>query len=284
MKLKLLILTILLLISGNVFAGGIFNVFPREIYQGDPIVIDVNKGVAVEGEIFNKKILFKKVNGSWEGLAGVDLLKKPGDYNLIIKIKDKSGQVHSFGKKIKVLKRKFIVQRFNVSKRYDTLSKKDLKRIRKEAKLIRALFKLNTPIVWKGKFVHPLGKKFYRVKGNRFGAKRIINGIPRKPHSGADYPTAKGTPVYAPNDGIVVLTGNHFFAGNSIYINHGGGLISMYFHLSKILVKKGQFVKKGEKIGEVGATGRVTGPHLHLGFYWLGNRIDPDKVLELPLK
>jgi len=283
-KLKLLILPILFLISSNIFANSVFTVLPKEVYQGDPILVTVNKALSVEGEFFDRKILFKKVGNEWEGIAGVDLLKKPGSYDLIVKIKDESGEVHNFGKKIVVLERKFFVQSFTVSKRYDSLSKVDLDRIGKEAKLIRALFKLNTPILWKGKFLHPLGKKFYGVKGNRFGARRIINGVSRKPHSGVDYPAAKGTPVFAPNDGKVVLQGNHFFAGNSVFINHGGGLISMYFHFSKIDVKDGQFVKKGDKIGEVGATGRVTGPHLHFGIYWLGIRVDPDKILELPVK
>jgi murein DD-endopeptidase MepM/ murein hydrolase activator NlpD len=110
-----------------------------------------------------------------------------------------------------------------------------------------------------------------------------MNGVlnPR-PHAGADYRAPEGAPVRAPASGRVVLTGDHFFAGNSIYIDHGQGLITMYFHLSEILVTDGQTVKKGdEPIGLVGKTGRVTGAHLHYGVYLNGARIDPSVFRKL---
>ena len=115
------------------------------------------------------------------------------------------------------------------------------------------------------------------IINSSFGRKTRLNGIlnPR-PHAGADYRAPEGAPVRAPASGVVILTGDHFFSGNAIYIDHGQGLISMYFHLSKILVEDGQEIKKGDgPIGRGGKTGMVTGAHLHYGVYLNGARIDP---------
>ncbi len=118
--------------------------------------------------------------------------------------------------------------------------------------------------------------------GGRFGARRIFNGEPRSPHSGADYRAPAGTPVYAAADGTVALTGEHFFSGRSVFIDHGGGLVTMYFHLRRIVVAEGEPVRRGEKLGEVGASGRATGPHLHFGVRWHGARVDPALLLGEP--
>ncbi len=257
---------------------------PAKPVEGDPVLVSVKgKAEKVDGYIFGKRVRFRKLKEGYYGIFGIDIEKKPGRYEFKLFWVDKDGEKKSEKIPVVVGYRYFALQRLTLSKKYDELTKQELRRIRHENSMIRALWKLNTPIKWFGPFDHPLGEKFRGVKGHRFGARRIINGIPRKPHSGADYPAPKGTPVYATNSGKVVLVGKHFFAGNSIYIDHGGGLISMYFHLSKILVKQGQVVKKGQLIGLVGATGRVTGPHLHFGVYWMGARLDPDKVLALPI-
>jgi murein DD-endopeptidase MepM/ murein hydrolase activator NlpD len=118
--------------------------------------------------------------------------------------------------------------------------------------------------------------------GGRFGARRIINGEPRSPHTGVDYAAGPGTPVLAVADGAVVLAEEHFFAGNSVFVDHGNGLISMYFHLSEISVAADQRVRRGQTLGRVGATGRATGSHLHFGLRWHGSRIDPSVLLAPP--
>ncbi len=281
---------VLMIVSGFLFLADAkiqaveINFYPSSISQGDPVLVSVKGDVnSVQGKIFGKKVLFKKVMGKWIAIFGVDILRKTGDYFFLLKWFDSKHHPHEEEWRIIVHRRIFPLQKFTVSKKYDKYTPAILNRIKRENSQIRALWKLNTPVKWEGRFLHPLGRKFYGVKGHAFGDRRIINGIPRKPHSGADYPVPRGTPVYAPNEGVVVLTGHHYFAGNSIYIDHGGGLISMYFHLSKIVVKKDQHVKKGQEIGRVGSTGRVTGPHLHFGVYWQGERIDPDKLLALPI-
>ncbi len=103
-------------------------------------------------------------------------------------------------------------------------------------------------------------------------------------HSGVDYALAVGSPVGAVADGTVVVAEDLFYTGNAVFIDHGDGLISMYFHFAELKVKPGQEVKKGEVLGLVGSTGRATGPHLHLGVRWHGARIDPQFLLEDPAK
>jgi len=118
-----------------------------------------------------------------------------------------------------------------------------------------------------------------------FGVKRIFNGKPAaQPHTGVDYATPLGSPVLAVADGVVVMAEDMFFEGNAVFINHGVGLISMYFHLSDIKVAVGEQVKKGHVLGRVGSTGRATGPHLFFGIRWHDARIDPRFVLEEPRK
>lgn len=115
-----------------------------------------------------------------------------------------------------------------------------------------------------------------------FGSVRVFDADHRSLHSGRDYPVPEGNTVKAVADGKVVLAGEQFFSGNSVFVDHGDGLVSMNFHLSSIAVKEGDVVKRGEALGRIGATGRATGPHLHLGLRWLGKRIDPALLLASP--
>src|SRR5512147_111046 len=137
------------------------------------------------------------------------------------------------------------------------------------------------------RFTLPLGAPATPLpKAEGFGAQWIFNGKPdsSEVHSGVDYALGPGTPVSAVADGTVVVAEDLFFTGNAVFVDHGNGLVSMYFHLSEIRVQAGQDVKKGEALGLVGSTGRVTGPHLHLGVRWHDARIDPRFLLEDPAK
>jgi murein DD-endopeptidase MepM/ murein hydrolase activator NlpD len=126
------------------------------------------------------------------------------------------------------------------------------------------------------RFELPIAAPLARLQSQgSFGKKRVFNGQPRSPHSGEDYRATTGTPVLAAAAGTVALAEEHFFGGNSVFIDHGDGLYTMCLHLSEILVKPGQQVKAGDRIGLVGATGRASGPHLHFGVRWHGARIDP---------
>lgn len=163
-------------------------------------------------------------------------------------------------------------QYLKVDERMVHLSAADRARTRRESAEVARLWALQT----RPRFALPLAPPLpAAVEGKNFGARRVLNGEPRSPHSGIDYKVGAGTPVLAVAPGRVVLIGDHFFAGRCVFVDHGGSLISMVFHLSRVLVEEGQEVKAGEILGEVGATGRATGPHLHLGFRWHGARVDP---------
>ncbi|MCB1032424.1 MAG: M23 family metallopeptidase [Acidobacteria bacterium] len=156
------------------------------------------------------------------------------------------------------------------------LSKTDLDRVQKENRRIGALWYQPGDRSFSLPLAPPLDEM---PPGGRFGSQRIINGSPNSAHSGADFAAIAGTPVKAVADGTVKLAEEHFFAGNSVFLDHGDELVSMYFHLSEILVKQGQQVRRGQVIAKVGSTGRSTGPHLHLGLRWHGAKVDPTLLL-----
>jgi murein DD-endopeptidase MepM/ murein hydrolase activator NlpD len=163
--------------------------------------------------------------------------------------------------------------------RHVHLSPEDLARSEREAARVAELWGRRTP----RRFTLPLAPPLAALPaGGRFGARRVINGEPRSPHTGADYAAAAGTPVLAVAPGRVVLAEEHFFAGKSVFIDHGDGLISMSFHLSGLAVAVGDEVAAGEIVGLVGSSGRATGPHLHFGLRWRGARVDPALLLAPP--
>jgi len=128
------------------------------------------------------------------------------------------------------------------------------------------------------RFIQPVAGPY----SSPFGLKRFFNGEARAPHAGLDIAAPEGRPVQAPADGVVAQTGDYFFNGRTVLIDHGNGLVSMLCHLSEIRVQKGQQLKQGEVIGTVGKTGRATGPHLHWTVSLNDARIDP--LLLLPAK
>jgi murein DD-endopeptidase MepM/ murein hydrolase activator NlpD len=174
---------------------------------------------------------------------------------------------------VTVREKSYGVRTIKVPQRQVDLSKEDQERAAREKALTDMALATRSPErLWSGSFIDPVDGQV----NSSFGRQTKINGVlnPR-PHAGADYLVPEGTQVRAPARGLVILTGDHFFSGNAVYIDHGQGLISMYFHLSEILVNDGQTVERGDIIAKVGKTGRVTGAHLHYGVYLNGARIDP---------
>jgi murein DD-endopeptidase MepM/ murein hydrolase activator NlpD len=149
-------------------------------------------------------------------------------------------------------------------------------RIAREAAEVARLWGQSSPDrLWNGPFVPPVPN----VVASQFGARSIYNGQARSPHSGADFPSPIGAPVAAPNGGRVVLAKDLYFTGNTVILDHGLGLFSLLAHLSVINVHEGDRVTTGQEVGKVGATGRVTGPHLHWAVRAGGARVDPISVL-----
>jgi murein DD-endopeptidase MepM/ murein hydrolase activator NlpD len=205
-------------------------------------------------------------------LLGTDVkYQKAGKTGLKVRL-TRNGKNETLEKTVALYTKDFGEQRLTVAKRMVNPAKKDLERIKKESKIIgRALRTITGSRMWADPFKRPVPGKV----GSVYGLRRIFNGQPRSPHRGLDLDANMGDPVRSCNRGRVILTGDHYYAGQSVYVDHGLGLISMYIHLSKILVQEGQMVEKGDVIGQVGRSGRVTGPHLHFGLYSLGLAVDP---------
>jgi len=169
-------------------------------------------------------------------------------------------------------------QHLQVEERMVHLSPEDEARAARERQQLAPLWERESP----PRFSLPLRPPLERGEGGNFGSRRVFNGEPRSPHTGLDYRAAAGTPVLAVAPGRVVLVADHFFSGRSVFVDHGGGLVSMSFHLRAVRVEEGQAVSAGQVLGEVGSTGRATGPHLHFGLRWHGARVDPEVLFGEP--
>ncbi|MGD8895405.1 MAG: M23 family metallopeptidase [Acidobacteriota bacterium] len=217
---------------------------------------------------------------TWAPLEGacfyaIDLLR--GEGGALELARRRGGQRESLSVRIGAYP--YPVQELTLPKEQVDLSPEDLARVRRENADIAGLWGRTGA----RRFTLPLHPPLNPLsEGGRFGSRRIINGQPRSPHSGADYSAAAGEPVLAAGDGVVALVGDHFFAGQSVFVDHGDGLISMYFHLSRVDVKEGENVSRGQRLGAVGSTGRATGPHLHFGVRWHRARVDPALLLGDP--
>ena len=254
--------------------------------QGEVIVVrlsDIDTATKVLGRFQGRTIpLFADVDADrpsdYIGLLGIDLQDEPGTHELKVEIQAGEAVKHR-SINVLVVKQRFAVEHLKLPKDKVDLDDKAAARWKAEQEQIRkALAEESAMRLWRTGFVEP-------VRGKRtgiFGSMRIMNGQPRNPHSGEDIGAPSGTPVIASNDGIVRLTVDHIFSGRGIYVDHGLGLYSMYFHLSEVLVRDGDLVKAGQVIGKVGATGRATGPHLHWGAKVNGARVNPYALLDLP--
>jgi len=201
--------------------------------------------------------------GTLHGLIGVDLEKAPGRYAWKVSWTNAAGETRTCSAFVTVRAGKFLTERLTVEKQFVQPDPEQEKRAEEDQKKMRAIFEAVTPErYWDGKFLLPL--KGVTTGGN-FGRRRILNGEARSPHAGVDFPALAGTPVFATQAGKVVLAEELYYSGNTVVIDHGYGIYTLYAHLSEMEAKPGQMVKAGEQIGKVGATGRVTGPHLHWG-------------------
>ena len=220
-----------------------------------------------------RPVMVVKNNDQWKAVVGIQLSAKLGDHFV---------EVQQSGQKTRKLKftvtdKAYQTQRLTVkNKRHVNPNEEDMKRITAERTRIGKAFGH-----WSEVEQVPL-QFAVPSPGNMsssFGLRRIFNDQPRNPHSGMDIAAPTGTPVSSPADGVVIETGDFFFNGNTVFVDHGQNLITMYCHLSEISVKTGQVVRQGDLLGKVGATGRVTGPHLHWTVSLNNARVDPKLFL-----
>lgn len=219
-----------------------------------------------------------QINEEWLAFLGLDLGMEPGTYPLGIFLLFSDGHYQNIQREILVREKEFPLKKLWVKQEYVTPPKDVLDRIQWESELLGMILDIYTP-QWlgEGEFIIPSEGK----ANDNFGEKRIFNNEPRSPHGGVDISSPHGAPVRASNSGRVVLAKDLYFAGKTVIIDHGLGVFTQYLHFSKIIAKRGDFVKKGDVIGEIGATGRVTGPHLHWGLRISGSRVDPFSLLYL---
>jgi len=248
---------------------------------GDPVVVEVSASGAVDNLVLRWKgaawPMREVAPGRYEGLIGVDLDDPEGPATVTADGFLGGARVRAEAK-VTISPRKFAVQELTLPKGMAEFDNATLVRIRTEAADLSLRFSRVTPPRWRTPFLSPVEE--YRPAN--FGARRVINGHPRMPHSGVDIRLPEGTPVRAIADGEVAFAGEQFFGGRSVVIDHGGGVFSVYYHLKEFSVAEGQGISRGDRIGSVGATGRATGPHLHFGVRVPGGRVDPTRLLALP--
>ncbi len=219
-------------------------------------------------------------SGQWVALVGVPLGSAKGS-RLILRATATDGMV--MDRAVFVIAHKaYPEQHLKVARSKVSLSPEDMARVTKEKERQDTFIRTQTP---PPAFLQPILAMRPPVAGRQsssFGLRRFFNGEARKPHSGMDIAAPSGTPVLAPLPGTVIEVGDYFFNGNTIWLDHGGGLLTMYCHLSATDVEVGQEVRTGQPIGSVGSTGRVTGPHLHFGTMLNQTMVDPALFLGTP--
>lgn len=215
----------------------------------------------------------------WVTVIGVDLDTEPGAQALVVERDFGADGKRRESAQVLVTPKQFPTTELTVEPGYVDLSPENQERAAREAQETAAIYAAMTPErYWSEPFAVPIPGT---TSGNNFGHRRVFNGQARDPHSGADLRATTGTPIYAANRGRVVLAKDLFYSGNAVFIDHGLGVYSVYLHLSEIRVVPGEMLEKGALLGLAGATGRVTGPHLHWGVRVQNARVDPFSLLGL---
>jgi murein DD-endopeptidase MepM/ murein hydrolase activator NlpD len=233
--------------------------FPAESHPGDVVRLDVVGVDSFSATVFGKHVT--------DGLIGIDLDTKPGSYSVSIKTRD--GRIAT--PSLRVLPKDFPVRRLRVAPAFVEPPAEEIDRITRELKTTEGIFHTTTGRKWSGPFLLPVDG----VPNSNFGSRTYFNGRRRSPHAGVDFMAERGVPVRAANTGLVALAAPLYFTGNTVIIDYGSGLYSLFAHLSEFRVKSGDVVSAETVVGLVGDTGRVTGAHLHWSVRLQGARVDP---------
>ena len=256
---------------------------PARVEVGSPELIHVQAAAThVQGEWLGHRIVFfqTRPGQEWTALAGVDVEAHTGPSQLHITALTPAGE-KDLSLDITILPAHYRTGTLSVAPRFVQPSPEAQKEIEAEQKLKQQVFAASAPQpLWRGRFRAPVPA----AATDSFGTRRMFNGKLASIHKGADFHAAMGTPVRAANSGTVVLARPLYFEGNCVVIDHGLGIYTLSMHFSRIDVKEGQRVQAGEVLGLSGATGRVTGPHLHWAVRWQDAYLDPIKLLKLPMQ
>jgi murein DD-endopeptidase MepM/ murein hydrolase activator NlpD len=257
-----------LAVASRAMQPGELIVFTMKV-EGDPTEV----GVTLFGR---HAAAFRLDDGRWRVLVGIDLDQKPGTYTASIESYGDSSV--TLARTILVKPKAFPTRTLTVPPDFVNPPASQQQRIERDSAFLKQIFAASPPKrLWTGPFTPPVPDP----ANSRFGTRSVFNGEPRNPHGGADFASPLGRPVKAPNAGHVVAARELFFTGNVVVIDHGLGMFSLLAHLSRIDVKEGDEVTAGDLVGLVGATGRVTGPHLHWALTLAGARVDPVSALVL---
>jgi len=260
-----------LILSSLAFAAAASAELPHAPRPGGIVSIDVGPADEIAPEVTydGRRVLLTRDDGRWFAVVGVPLETTPGT----IAVTARGDTRH-----IDILEHAYREQRLTVTNQsYVTPDETQLERIGRERIIIDSALNNFRDVDVDGV---ELSAPVDGPRSSSFGLRRFFNDQPRSPHKGMDIAADSGTPIAAPRAGIVTATGDYFFNGNTVIVDHGQGLVTMYCHLSEITVQEGATVAAGERLGAVGATGRVTGPHLHFGTYLNGTAVDPAILLE----
>jgi murein DD-endopeptidase MepM/ murein hydrolase activator NlpD len=254
---------------------------PKTIPQGGVAEIRVTSDAPLAGLVLvdrDRRIpLERDASGRvFRGLLGVDLDAQPGEREFVLESPEGDARKSL---KTRVLKGSFRVQKLTVDPKFVEVPPEEKERVKADGERVNAAYRSAEEARRWTAFVRPVA-----FDGTNFGSRRVYNGKTQSFHAGLDMPAPAGTPVAAAADGRVALAGDLYFSGGTVLLDHGGGLFTQYMHLSRVDVKDGDVVKKGGVVGLAGATGRVTGPHLHWGARWNGARVNPEALLALPVR
>jgi len=224
---------------------------------------------------FDHDILAYHTADAWQVIVGVDLDVAAGTYPVTIESGSGAGIARTTYE-LQILPRAFPTRKLSVDEAFVTPPKSAQPRIDREAALLASTWQSSAATrLWSAPFIRPVPQP----ANSAFGTRSIFNGKPRNAHGGADFLSPAGTPIHAPNAGRIVIARNLYYSGNTVIVDHGLGLFSTFAHLSRIDVHEGDVVTSGQAVGLVGATGRVTGPHLHWAVRAGNARVDPLSLL-----
>jgi murein DD-endopeptidase MepM/ murein hydrolase activator NlpD len=262
----------------------------RSVQPGEVVILEVAASeppVDISGEVFGAAVRFYPAeteattdpdHSVWRALVGIDLDTATGEHAVVIRATSGTGSIVDANYTLTIEPKEFPTRRLTVAPNYVNPPAETIERIQREVVLQRQIFTTSSAErLWRGGFLRPVPGE----SSSSFGRRSVFNGEARSPHSGTDFRAGRGTSIKAPNDGIVVLAGDLYFSGNVVIIDHGWGLYSFFAHLSEVDVTTGEVVARGDVVGKVGATGRVTGAHLHWTVRLNNARVDPIALMAL---
>lgn len=250
----------------------------RSLQPGEIVVLAIVAPIETDTlrvRAFDKEVAAYRDGDTWRAIVGVDLDVLPGTYRVTVEHGD-AENVARGTHDLRIVPRTFRTRRLTVDPAFVTPPASEQPRIDRESALLASTWQSPAPIrLWTTAFVRPVP----HAANSAFGTRSIFNGQPRNSHGGADFLSPAGTPIRAPNAGRIAVARSLYFSGNTVIVDHGLGLFSTLAHLSRIDVTEGAMVSPGQRIGLVGATGRVTGAHLHWAVRTGDARVDPLSLL-----